>query len=70
MALTTTPNLNTTAHITSHIETMIGNKQRPTVKAIAESAGMTIAKVRKILVDHYGTRITFTKGRTGGIMLS
>ena len=52
------------------VETNQQNGIRNTVKSLSTQFGFSIASCRKVLIAHYGNRITFTKGRTGGIMIS
>ena len=53
----------------TQLESNIKIGQRMTVKHMASAANMSIAAMRKALILHYGIRITFTKGRTGGIII-
>lgn len=53
-----------------NLNELLANKQhRVTVKGLAQSSNISIAAMRKILLSHYGNRIAFSKGRTGGIVL-
>jgi hypothetical protein len=42
---------------------------RVTLDMIASSNGWTKANARKALISHFGTRITFARGRAGGIRI-
>ena len=42
----------------------------PTLKQLALVYGESQAYIRKTLVEHYGKRITFKRGRNGGIRLT
>jgi len=52
------------------IESAIQNGERVAVKHLAEKAGVSSIVVRKMLSEHYGDRISFIRGRKGGIALT
>lgn len=52
------------------IEMKIANGERVTVKNLAEIAGVSAPIVRRLLQEKYGDKITFKRGRNGGIALS
>ena len=52
------------------IESLIRNGERVAVKHLAEQAGVSSVVVRKMLSEHYGDRISFIRGRKGGIALA
>jgi|LauGreDrversion4_2_1035121.scaffolds.fasta_scaffold35637_9 hypothetical protein len=43
---------------------------RVTLDMLVAQTGMNKASVRKALVSHFGARITFTRGRVGGIRIA
>ena len=53
-----------------NMEASLKKGNRETVKVMAMTLGCTIAMLRKALIEHYGSRIVFTKGRTGGIKVN
>jgi DNA-binding transcriptional regulator YhcF (GntR family) len=52
------------------IEARIAKGERVTVRHIAEEKGVSPQIVRRALLDHYSTKVVFTRGRTGGIAIS
>ena len=52
------------------LESSLLRGERRTVKALAAQEGLPIAQIRARLCQHFGSRISFTKGRTGGIKLA
>ena len=52
------------------LEAKISNKERITVKEMASTFGFKVPAMRQKLITIYGSRITFKRGRTGGIELS
>lgn len=52
------------------IEERIAKGERVTVRHIAEEKGVSPQIVRRALLDHYSTKVVFTRGRTGGIAIS
>ena len=46
------------------------NSGRVTLKMLADLAGCSVPTMRKHLAETFGDRITFTRGRTGGMTLS
>ena len=43
---------------------------RVTLSMLATAAGVSVPTMRKHLAEAYGDRITFSRGRTGGITLT
>ena len=43
---------------------------RVTLSMLADAAGVSVPTMRKHLAETFGDRITFTRGRTGGMTLS
>ena len=43
---------------------------RTTVQMLAAAAGCSVPTMRRWLGENYGDRMTFTRGRTGGISLA
>ena len=52
------------------ILTRANNGERITVKHLAKEFKMKGPDVKKELVAHFGARITFKRGRTGGIVFT
>ncbi len=52
------------------IENKIANGERVTVKNLAQTAGVSAPIVRRLPEEKYGDKITFKRGRNGGIALS
>lgn len=52
------------------IENKIINGERVTVKNLAEMAGVSAPIIRRLLEEKYGDKITFKRGRNGGIALT
>jgi hypothetical protein len=46
------------------------SSERITVKHLAKEFGMKAPDLKKALVAHFGARITFKRGRTGGIVFT
>lgn len=65
MTTTTTSKIDFTS-----LTTRASNGERLTVKHLAREFGMKAPDVKRALVAHFGTRITFKRGRTGGIHIT
>ena len=50
--------------------TRINAGERVTLTALSNQFNATPAEIRKYLIDKFGTRISFQRGRTGGIRLA
>lgn len=46
------------------------SSERLTVKHLAKEFGLKAPDLKKALVAHFGARITFKRGRTGGIVFT
>ena len=55
---------------TVSIESTLQNGGRVTVKSLAEKHGVSPPVIRDMLNNIYGSRITYIRGRKGGIFLS
>ena len=53
----------------STVEEALANG-RVTLSMLATAAGVSVPTMRKHLAETFGDRITFTRGRTGGLALS
>ena len=53
----------------SQVEDALANG-RTTVKELAAAANVPHASMRRYLVEMFGARISFTRGRTGGMHLA
>ncbi len=51
------------------IESDIGNGKRVTTKDLAKAYMVSPVTMRNLLAEHFGARIAFKRGRTGGITL-
>jgi len=51
-------------------ETRYHAGERVTVLGLAKEFGFSPNEVRKNLVEKYGSRVTFTRGRTGGVRIA
>jgi hypothetical protein len=47
----------------------IASGERVTILHLAKEKNISPSEVRNALVEHFGNRITFKRGRTGGIVL-
>jgi hypothetical protein len=63
-------NLNSTKIDFAAFETAVNGGQRVTLKDLAVQYGMKTDDVRRSLVAHFGARVMFVRGRTGGIRLA
>ena len=52
------------------LSTRASSGERLTVKHLAREFGMKAPDVKRALVAHFGTRILFKRGRTGGIVFT
>lgn len=68
--MTTTMNPNSTKIDFAAFETAVNGGQRVTLKDLAAQYGMKSDDVRRSLVAHFGARVMFVRGRTGGIRLA
>ena len=62
------PMINVTLDFSS-IEDRIAKGERVTVRHIAEELKVSPQIVRRAMMEHYASRVVFTRGRTGGIVL-
>lgn len=67
---TMTSTSNIVSDIATRIEGDILLGKRITVKDLSSFYGIKVANLRTMLVAHYGNRIVFKRGRTGGIVLN
>lgn len=56
--------------IATLLETRVANNERVTLSSLAADASTTVPNARKELINIYGNRIQFKRGRTGGITLT
>lgn len=68
--MTTTMNPNSTKIDFAAFETAVNGGRRVTLKDLAAQYGMKSDDVRRSLVAHFGARVMFVRGRTGGIRLA
>jgi hypothetical protein len=61
---------NIVTDIAVSIENALAAGKRVTVKDLSASYGIKVAVLRSMLIAHYGNRIQFKRGRTGGIALT
>jgi hypothetical protein len=55
--------------ICSDVENRVRNGERVTLVDLARQHAIGVSEMRKILIDSFGTRISFMRGRTGGIRI-
>ena len=48
----------------------LNDGERVTLTALSNQFNATSAEIRKYLIDKFGSRISFQRGRTGGIRLA
>jgi|LauGreDrversion4_2_1035121.scaffolds.fasta_scaffold40329_2 hypothetical protein len=56
--------------IANLLETRLLNNERVTLSDIANAGNVSVIEARKTLVQVFGTRVQFKRGRTGGIHLT
>lgn len=52
------------------LPTRVTNGERITVKHLAREFKMKSPEVKRLIVDYYGSRVQFKRGRTGGIVFT
>ena len=52
------------------LPTRVANGERLTVKHLAREFKMKAPVVKQLIVDYYGSRVQFKRGRTGGIVFT
>lgn len=52
------------------VESRIAAGERVTILHLAKEKNISPTEVRNALVEHFGNRIQFKRGRTGGIVLT
>jgi len=52
------------------LPTRVANGERLTVKHLAREFKMKSPAVKQLIVDYYGSRVQFKRGRTGGIVFT
>lgn len=64
--------MNTTVQteICELVESRLNNGERVTILAIAKEKGISPNEIRNALVEFFGTRVQFKRGRSGGIHLT
>jgi hypothetical protein len=58
------------SEIAELVESRIKNGERVTVVNLAAERNISVGELRTALVEAFGNRISFKRGRTGGIVLS
>jgi len=56
--------------IATLLETRLENNERVTLSDLASAGNMSVIETRKTLVQVFGNRVVFKRGRTGGIILA
>ena len=51
-------------------ETRYHSGERVTVLGLSKQFGQTPNEIRKALIDKYSNRVTFVRGRTGGVRIA
>lgn len=63
-----------TASVQSDIATAVESRlkagERVTIVNLAKEMKISVAEIRNALVEEFGNRVVFKRGRTGGISLS
>ena len=73
MEINTTTTATATASnslIATLLETRLENDERVTLSELASAGNMSVIEARKTLVQVFGNRVMFKRGRTGGILLA
>ena len=52
------------------LPTRVANGERLTVKHLAKEFKLKAPVVKQLIVDFYGSRVQFKRGRTGGIVFT
>jgi hypothetical protein len=55
--------------ICNDVQSRVQNGERITLVNLAKQHGVSPSEMRKILVDEFNNRISFMRGRTGGIRI-
>lgn len=68
---TTTGTLNPTQYnsICNDVQNRCNSGEKVTMLGLSKQYGISQNEMRKILVDHFGSRISFSRGRNGGIRI-
>lgn len=53
--------------ICNDVQNRCQSGEKVTLSGLSKQHNCTMAEMREILTDHFGTRISFLKGRGGGI---
>lgn len=61
------PNQYTT--ICNDVQSRCQSGEKVTVLALARQHGVNTAEMREVLTEHFGSRISFVRGRNGGIRI-
>ena len=69
MALTTTQ-LTQNGFDPATLTARVSNGERLTVKHLAKEFKLKSPVVKQLIVDYYGSRVQFKRGRTGGIVFT
>jgi hypothetical protein len=69
MALTTTQ-LTHNGFDPATLTARVSNGERLTVKHLAKEFKLKSPVVKQLIVDYYGSRVQFKRGRTGGIVFT
>jgi len=55
--------------ICADVENRCTSGEKVSILGLSKQHGVSNNEMKKILVDHFGSRITFTRGRNGGIRI-
>lgn len=57
------------ATICNDVENRCQSGEKVSILALAKQHGITTHEMRNILTEHFGSRISFVRGRSGGIRI-
>lgn len=57
------------SEICSLVQSRINNGERVTLLALSKEKNISVNEIRNALVEMFGNRVTFKRGRTGGIAI-
>jgi DNA-binding IscR family transcriptional regulator len=68
--MSSSTNNNVIHNVANLLETRTANGERVTLAQLAESENISSNEARKILIQAFGSRVQFKRGRTGGVVLT
>lgn len=58
------------SEICSLVQSRINNGERVTLLALSKEKNISVNEIRNALIEEFGNRVTFKRGRTGGIAIA